>query len=216
MRSTIYITEPAIETYAYQHSQPEPAPLPELITLTEEKFPGTTMLSGRLVGKTLALLCQLLDARTILEIGTFTGYSALSMAAACADDAKIICIDKDPTASGIARHFFNQADYGHKIRHHLGEAVHLIDKVAQHQPFDLIFIDADKANYINYYHHCLPILRQGGLMIFDNALWYGKVLHPEKHTDQIINQLNALILADHRVDNILLPIRDGLHILRKA
>ena len=210
-----YITEPAIEHYAYQYSKPESELLQELVHLTEEKFPGTTMVSGHLVGKTLALLCQLLDARTILEIGTFTGYSALAIAEACAADAKIICIDKDPVASSIAKNFFSQVDYGNKIYHHLGEAVNLIDQVSKHQPFDLVFIDADKNNYVNYYHACLPLLRQGGLMVFDNALWYGKVLNPQKTTDHSIHQLNTLILADRRVDNVLLPVRDGLNILRK-
>lgn len=210
-----YITEPAIERYAHQYSKPESILLQELVSVTKVKFPGTTMVSGHLVGKTLALLCQLLDAHTILEIGTFTGYSALVMAESCAADAKIICIDKDPVASDIAKQFFSQVDYGNKIHHHLGEAVNLMDKVSKHQPFDLMFIDADKNNYVNYYHACLPLLRQGGLMVFDNALWHGKVLHPKQTTDHSIHQLNMLVLADHRVDNLLLPVRDGLNILRK-
>ena len=209
------ITTPAIAEYAYQHTKAESALLQELIAVTEEKFPGTTMLSGRLIGKSLALLCQLTNARVILEIGTFTGYSALAMAEACAEDASIICLDKDPTASDIAKYFFSRADYGNKITHHIGEATSLIAKVSKNQPFDLIFIDADKSNYINYYHHCLPLLRPGGLMIFDNALWYGRVLHPQTTSDRVIHQLNELILTDHRVNNIMLPIRDGLNIVQK-
>lgn len=214
-KNHMHITQPDIERYSWQHSQTESAIIQELIQFTEEKFPGTPMLSGRLVGNTLALLCRLMHAEKILEIGTFTGYSALCMAEACMDDAVIISMDKDPTAFGIAKYFCSQSEHGHKIRLHLGEAVNLLDKVSKNQPFDLIFIDADKGNYMNYYHDCLPLVRQNGLLIFDNALWYGRVLQPEKNTDQVIHQLNEQIMADHRVDHVLLPVRDGLHIVRK-
>lgn len=168
----------------------------------------------------MALLLQLIDARRIVEIGTFTGYSALVMAEALPDNGTIIACDTSEEWTRIAREYWQQAGVDHKIDLRLGAALdtlkQLIDE-GQQSSFDAAFIDADKTNILNYYEQCLTLLRPGGLMMIDNVLWGGSVIDPEKQDDdtKAIRIANEFIHQDGRVDISLVPIGDGLTLVRK-
>ncbi|RON49676.1 O-methyltransferase [Pseudomonas frederiksbergensis] len=166
-------------------------------------------------GQFLALLVKLTGARRLLEIGTFTGYSALCMAAALPDDGSLMCCDIPGDYNAMARRYWQEAGLAERIELRLAPA---LDTIAQLSgPFDLIFIDADKANYPNYLEHALRLLRVGGLAVFDNTLWSGRVLEstPESADTRAIQALNRALKDDTRVDLSLLPIGDGLTLCRK-
>ncbi|RON45555.1 O-methyltransferase [Pseudomonas frederiksbergensis] len=166
-------------------------------------------------GQFLALLVKLTGARRLLEVGTFTGYSALCMAAALPDDGSLICCDIPGDYNAIARRYWEEAGLAGRIELHLAPALQTLAQLSG--PFDLIFIDADKANYPNYLEHALRLLRVGGLAIFDNTLWSGRVLesNPESEDTRAIQTLNRALKDDERVDLSLLPVGDGLTLCRK-
>ncbi|MEO5728395.1 MAG: class I SAM-dependent methyltransferase [Byssovorax sp.] len=208
------LLDPALDHYTHEHTSPR-APLFDAlreVTYASMKSPG--MQVGRVEGALLALLCRLMGARRVLEVGTFTGFSALSMAEALPDDGELITCDVDPEATAIARSFFDRSPHGHKIQIRLGAGLETI-RALPDVPFDLAFIDADKPGYTDYYEAILPRLRTGGLLIADNTLWSGKVLAPEAESDHAIVRFNDHVNADPRVENVLLSVRDGMMLAYK-
>jgi len=179
------------------------------LTYKIEKIPQ--MLSGKMVGNVLQLLLKLMNARNVLELGTFTGYSALKMAEVLPDGGTVTTIDIAP--SPIAQKVFEEAKWGKQIKQITGDASKILSGIGE--VFDLIFIDADKRNYPNYYKTGKPLVRKGGLMIFDNALWDGMVLNPKDEQTKAIDTTNKLAKEDLEIFNQILPIRDGLLICQK-
>ncbi|MGY0215788.1 O-methyltransferase [Endozoicomonadaceae bacterium StTr2] len=208
------ITHPEIEAYCESLTTPEPELLQELVTSTYDVMAWPGKLSGRLVGRTLKLLAGLLQARNVLEIGMFTGYSALSLAEALPDDGKVTCCETNPKAIEFAQTFFDRSPHGHKITPLFGNAMETVPTLDQ--TYDLVFIDADKRNYFNYLKLTEPKVREGGLIIIDNALWKGNVLNPEDVRDQAIDEMNRYIAESPVLENVFLPIADGLNVIRKV
>lgn len=209
------IVLPGIDAYVEAHTQPRPEIFDELRKVTYASMRSPNMQVGRVEGTFLEMLCTLMGARRVLEIGTFTGYSALCMARALPDDGELITLDIDPEATGIARSFFDRAPYGKKIRIVLGDALTSLQALPTTEPFDLVFLDADKERYADYFELILPRLRQGGLLIADNTLWSGRVLAPVAKSDHAITRFNDLVNVDPRVQNVLLSVRDGMMLARK-
>ncbi|CAI2717634.1 O-methyltransferase [Nitrospina watsonii] len=202
-----------IERYAFNYTEDEGPLLTQLKQETHEKLELPVMLTGRLEGRLLKLLVQLLQAKRVLEIGTFSGYSALSMAEGLPDDGELFTCDIDPPAIEMAKKYFHRSEHGKKITLLEGEALKSIEKVEA--PLDMVFIDADKANYLNYYEAVLPKVRSGGLIVVDNVLWSGRVLDPQDESDHAIHNFNRSVHADDRVEGVLLTVRDGVFCLRK-
>lgn len=204
---------PELERYLFEHARPADALFDELRTRTYAEMKSPQMQVGRIEGALLRILIGAVGARRVLEIGTFTGYSALSMASALPDDGELVTCDVDPVATKVAREFFDRTPHGKKITIKLGPALETIGTLAG--PFDVVFLDADKENYPAYYEATLPLLRSGGLLLGDNALWSGEVVDPKTAPAKAITLFNAKVAADPRVDNVLLPVRDGLMMARK-
>jgi len=204
----------AVHDYAFAHSSPQPAHLQQVERWTRANREDHGMLTGRLEGGLLRLLVQLSGARRIVEVGTFTGYSALSMAAGLPDDGELITCELDPDNAAAARRHFAASPDAHKLR--LLEGPALASLSTLDGPFDLAFVDADKENYANYLVALLPMMRKGGLLAFDNALWSGSVADPEdrRETTEGIRQLNRAITENNLLDSVLLTVRDGLHLAR--
>lgn len=202
-----------IEQYAAEHT----SELPELYErLRVETFAATDMPQmqvGRIEGRLLKLLVQLSGARDAIEIGTFTGYSALSIAEGLPDDGRLICCDMSEEWTSIARRYWAEAPWGSKIELKLGPALESLASLPG--PFDFAFIDADKSGYIGYWEDLLPKMRPGGLLVVDNVLWSGRVLDPQSDSDKAIVAFNRHAAADPRVEQVLLSVRDGLLVARK-
>ncbi len=197
-----------IEEYSERHTR-ELSDLHErLWQETHEKTSSPGMMVGPIEGALLRLLVRLTAAKRVLEIGMFTGYSALAMAAALPEDGQLITCDVNPETSEIARRYFASSPYGHKIEIKLGPAKETLKNLQG--PFDLCFIDADKQGYGAYYDACIDLVRRGGLIVLDNMLQSGRVLNPADPASRIIAALNDRIQRDERVENVLLPIRDGI------
>ncbi len=204
-----------LEGYAVRHSTPLPPLLEELIATTQEKMGNRSlMLSGHLEGTFLQLLAASMGARRILEIGTFTGFSALMMAAALPDDGELITCDIDPEAIAVARSFFARSPHGSRIDIREGPALDTLKTLEG--PFDLVFIDADKENYIGYYEAALPLLSPNGVIAVDNVLWMGRVLDPKDKSDHAIVAFNEHVSGDERVWNVVLTLRDGVMLIRRT
>src|SRR5436853_7654525 len=167
----------AVEQFAHDHTKPESELYVRLREETYRDMNCPQMQVGRIEGRFLKMLARLTGARRILEIGMFTGYSALMMAEGLPDDGHIITCDVDPKAEAIARRYFAESKHGHKIEICMGPALETIKTITE--PLDLVFIDADKTNYLNYYEAVMPLVRAGGLIVADNVLWSGRVLNPE-------------------------------------
>jgi caffeoyl-CoA O-methyltransferase len=210
---TLTLVPEAIEEYAQSHSEvPDPL-FEELRRTTFAEMSSPHMQVGRLEGTFLRMLVRMTRARRVLEIGTFTGYSALMMAGGLPEDGELITCDVDPKAESIARGFFARSPHGRKITLRMGPALETLKGLQG--PFDLAFIDADKRNYSNYYEAVLPLLRPGGLLVADNTLWSGRVLEPEQPDDQAIVAFNDKVAADPRVEKVLLTVRDGMTLVLK-
>lgn len=204
---------PEIEAYLTEHTR-APAPLfEELRERTYAEVPSPQMQVGRVEGALLRILVAAIGARRVLEIGTFTGFSALSMAESLPDDGELITCDIDPKATAVAREFFDRSPHGKKIRLVLGSALETLRTLKG--PFDMAFLDADKESYPDYYEAVMPLLRPGGLILGDNTLWSGEVLDPKTPSAKAIAAFNQRITTDPRVDNVLLPVRDGIMVARK-
>lgn len=204
-----------IEQYAQDHTSPRPSLFDELRERTYASMDSPHMQVGRVEGALLKLLCSLVGARRVLEVGTFTGYSALCMAEALPDDGELVTCDLDPRAVAVAQSFFDRSPHGRKIQARLGDAMLTIGALPPEPLLDLVFLDADKERYPEYYELLLPRIRAGGLLIADNTLWSGKVLAPSAATDRAIVRFNAIVAEDPRVENVLLSVRDGIMIARK-
>lgn len=208
------IVSPEIEQYVHEHTSPRPPLFDDLRERTYASMASPHMQVGRVEGALLKMLCAISGARRVLEIGTFTGFSALSMAEALPEGGELVTCDINPEAIAVARSFFDRSPHGAKIRVCLGDAIETIRSLPD-DPFDLVFLDADKERYSAYYDLTLPRLRTGGLLVADNTLWSGRVLSPSAATDQAIVAFNRKVTADPRVENVLLSVRDGIMIARK-
>ena len=202
-----------IEQYVYDHTADEGELLKRLQNETHDQLDCPQMVSGRSVGRFLKMQAQLLNARRILEVGTFSGYSALSMAEALPEDGHLFTCDEDPAAIAVAQRYFDESPHGKKITLLEGDALDSISGLTE--TFDMAFIDADKVNYLNYFNAIVPMLRAGGLIVADNVLWSGRVLDPQDESDHAIHNFNEAVLNDARVEAVMLPVRDGLYCLRK-
>ena len=204
-----------LDDYCIAHTtQPDPL-LDELAAYTRAHCQLPQMLTGAVEGTFLRMLVQVSNARRVLEIGTYTGYSALSMAAGLPADGAIITCDIDPETSRIAQSFWARSPDGGKIRLVLGPALETIRALPADMQFDFVFLDADKENYVNYYEAVMPILRTGGLLAADNTLWSGRVLEPREKSDHAIVAFNTRVTRDPRVEHALLSVRDGIMLIRK-
>lgn len=204
-----------IQNYGEKHTSDESEILQKLREKTFGERNDKSMLSGFYQGRLLAMFSKMLNPRRILEVGTYMGYSALCLAEGLTADGKIITLDIQPETNKIAREFWAETDLNSKIEPHLGEATKIIPNLDE--TFDLVFIDADKPNYANYYDLVFPKVRIGGLIIADNVLWSGEVLNAENadESTKALNDYNKKINADERVSNILFAVRDGLMVARK-
>lgn len=205
-----------LSTYCENHTNPETDILSQLNRQTHLKVVSPRMLSGHLQGRFLSLIAKLHQPKLILEIGTYTGYSALCLAEGLAQNGKLISIDVNEETSTFAQQFIAQTPYANCIDLVVADAKQYINTI--NQAIDLVFIDADKKNYLAYYHLVIDKLAQGGLIIADNVLWSGKIILPENEMDKetlALHQFNQFVQHDNRVENLLLPIRDGLMIIRK-
>jgi predicted O-methyltransferase YrrM len=204
------------ENYAIEHTSAEPDYLYALYRETNLKTMYPRMLSGHFQGKFLTMICSMLKPERVLEIGTFTGYSAISLALGLPEKGIIHTIDSNVESVEIGLKYFERAGVKEKIICHIGNAIEIIGGIDE--TFDLIFIDADKENYLNYYHLVFDKLRRCGIIVADNAFWDGKVLSkPEKADREALGiiEFNDFVQQDNRVENILVPIRDGLMMVRK-
>jgi len=194
--------------YCDAHTTSDSPACKALAEETRAKTTNSGMLTGQVEGTFLSLLARSSGARRVLEIGTFTGYSALKLAEGLPTDGEVITCDIDPDATHIARRFRAKSPHGKKITLKLGPALETIEAIDG--PFDLVFIDADKANYINYWEACVPKVRSGGLILVDNVLWSGRVLDPKDEDDLAIAAFNAHAASDTRIDLVMLTVRDGI------
>ncbi|MDQ3897870.1 MAG: O-methyltransferase [Actinomycetota bacterium] len=204
-----------IEAYAVAHSTPEDPLLAAVAAETRETEERHGMMVGALEGRFLETLVWLSGARRILEIGTFTGYSALSMAAALPADGHLITCEVSPERAEVARRHFDASPWGDRIEIEVGPALESV--AALDGPFDLVFIDADKTNYRNYYEATLPKLAERGLLAVDNVLWSGRILDPEDQSDDTvaIRAFNAFVRDDPRVTCVMTTVRDGVTLVRR-
>lgn len=205
-----------IDHYSENHTSPESELLAKLNRDTQAKVLRPRMLSGHLQGRTLSMMSHMLRPNRILEIGTYTGYSALCLAEGLTDGGELHTIDINEELEDFAQSYFDKSEYGQKIKMHIGNALDLIPEL--NKTWDMVFIDADKTNYSNYYDLVIDRTRSGGFIIADNVLWSGKVTEPVKKQDDDTRALiafNKKIQHDERVENVLLPIRDGLMVCRK-
>ena len=204
-----------LEKYIHENSSPEDALLHELDRETHLRVINPRMISGHIQGKLLELIVKMFRPKNILEIGTFTGYSALCMAAGLEEGAVIDTCEVDDELEPLAQSFFDRSAHGHKIKLHVGSALEIAPTLGKQ--FDLVFIDGDKREYIEYYQMAMDILRTGGWIIADNTLWDGHVIEPDRRDAQTesVRRFNELIGKDNRVEKVILPLRDGLTIIRK-
>ena len=204
----------ALTDYAEAHTSGESDVLRELREHCYAHYEDSSMLSGFFQGRVLSMLSHMIRPQVVLEIGTYLGYSALCLAEGLADGGKVITLDIQEDTNTVARSYVEKTEYKDKIEFILAPAVDVIPNLTE--TFDLVFIDADKPNYTNYYNLVFDKVRPGGFIVADNVLWSGRVLEAEKDEDtQALSDFSKMVLADERVENVLLPIRDGLMLVRK-
>ncbi len=206
----------ALYDYVVAHSQEEPQLLAELSRQTHLKVLQPRMLSGPLQGRFLSILSKLIQPKKILEVGTFTGYATLCLAEGLAKEGQIDTLDKNEELLDFQRSFFDRSPWGKQIHQHCGDALELIPTLEG--DYDLVFLDADKKNYLNYLELLLPKIKPGGLLLSDNVLWSGKVVEETKKKDEdtkVLKTFNRLIAEHPELETVLLPLRDGLTVSRK-
>lgn len=204
-----------LENYIAKHSENEPELLQKLNKETHQKILQPRMLSGHFQGRVLSILSKISNPKNILEIGTYTGYATLCLAEGLQQNGTIDTIDINEELEDIQQKYFSQSVYKNQIIQHIGNALTIIPTL--NKTFDLVFIDADKENYINYWNLIVPMMNKGGIILSDNVLWSGKVLEEVKQNDkstQILLAYNKIANEDPRVETVLLPIRDGLTVSR--
>ncbi|HVM04624.1 MAG TPA: class I SAM-dependent methyltransferase [Acidimicrobiales bacterium] len=209
------VVDPAIEAYTEAHSTPPPPLLVELAEETSRSLPSPGMMVGHVEGRFLELLVFATGARRVLEIGTFSGYSALSMAAGLPPDGRIVTCDIEPRHAEVARRFADRSGYADRIEIRVGPALDTLETLDG--PFDLVFVDADKVNYTSYYEAVLPKLAERGLIVVDNTLWSGRVLEEADDSEDTvaIRAFNDRVRADPRVVCVQLPVRDGVTLVAR-
>ena len=207
--------DPQIEQYAEAHTSPESPLLEQIRRDTYLEVLQPRMLSGHLQGRALSMLSKMICPNSILEIGTYTGYSALCLAEGLTDDGVLITIDKNIELIDRVNAYFSRSEFASKIKMIQGNALSILPKLEQ--KWDLIFIDADKENYQKYYDMTFPNLNSGGYIIADNVLWSGKVIDPDENDADTLalRSFNKALVDDGRVEVLILPLRDGLTVLRK-
>lgn len=204
-----------LENYVATHSENEPELLAQLNKETHQKILQPRMLSGHFQGRVLSMLSKIIHPKHILEIGTYTGYAALCLAEGLTSDGTLDTIDINEELIDFQKKYFDASQYKNQIVQHLGNALEIIPTL--NKKFDLVFIDADKENYINYFNMIVPMMNKGGIILSDNVLWSGKILEEVKPNDKstlILKEYNELLKNDTRVETVLLPIRDGLTVSR--
>jgi caffeoyl-CoA O-methyltransferase len=214
--NTMEFIDPKLDAYVCEHTQNEPEILKELNRRTHLEVLSPRMLSGHFQGRVLSMLSHMIKPRRVLEIGTYTGYSALCFAEGLTEDGKVITIDVNEELEDLVREYITKSGNEKKIEYLIGDAAHFIP--ALNEAWDIVFIDADKKSYCNYFNLVIDKVKKGGYIIADNVLWSGKVLEEYESLDRetkIIMDYNEMIQNDPRVENVLLPIRDGLMIARK-
>ncbi|WMN06309.1 O-methyltransferase [Marivirga arenosa] len=209
--------DPDLERYVEAHTENENELLYRINRETHTEVLKPRMLSGHLQGRVLSMISHMIQPKNILEIGTYTGYSALCMAEGLQNDGKLITVDVNEELKDRLTEYFNESDFAEKIELKIGKALDIVPKLDVE--WDMVFIDADKSNYQNYYDICIDKVKTGGYILVDNVLWSGKVLEKnrkklDKDTEAMLN-FNEFVHKDERVQNVLFPIRDGLMILRK-
>jgi predicted O-methyltransferase YrrM len=204
-----------LENYVEQHSQNEPELLVKLFKETHQKILQPRMLSGHFQGRVLSMLSKIINPKNILEIGTYTGYAALCLAEGMQKDGTLDTIDVKEELVSIQQKYFDLSPWKGQITAHLGDALEIIPTL--NKKYDLVFIDADKENYINYFNMIVPMMNKGGIILSDNVLWSGKVLeelNPKDMSTKVLLEYNQIVNNDTRVETVLLPIRDGLTVSR--
>lgn len=204
-----------LDLYITQHSEDEPVLLTELNKETHQKILKPRMLSGHFQGRVLSMISKLIRPKNILEIGTYTGYATLCLAEGMPADGVIDTIDNNEELVNFQKKYFDKSAYSKQIHTHLGNALDIIPTLDK--KYDLVFIDADKENYINYFNLILPKMNSGGLILSDNVLWSGKILQEVKGNDKSTQTLlayNTLLKENDKIETVLLPIRDGLTLSR--
>jgi predicted O-methyltransferase YrrM len=210
---TLTLVSEPVDKYAEEHTE-KVAPLyDELRDETYRAMDIPQMQVGRIEGTFLRMLVRLVRAKRVLELGMFTGYSALMMAEGLPDDGELVTCDIDPKAEAIARKYFAKSPHGKKIHIAMGPALDTIQKLKA--PIDLVFIDADKVNYANYFDAVLPLMPSNGLIVADNTLWSGSVLNPHDDSGKALAAFNDKVSRDERVEKVLLTVRDGMMLIRK-
>jgi predicted O-methyltransferase YrrM len=206
---------PSMDRYLEQHCSEEPELLKKLRRETFQKTTQPHMISGYQQGRLLSIISKLKQPNRILEIGTFTGYATLCLAEGLSKNGKITSLDINEDLAYLPQSFFKQSQFNHQIDFRLQNALEYLENSEEY--FDLIFVDADKENYINYFEKLKPRLSPGAIVMFDNVLWYGKVLqdNPKQKSTQVIKELNEKIAQDTDFESLILPLRDGVHLLLK-
>ena len=204
-----------IDEYVVNNSQKEPQILQELTKETWQRVLNPRMLSGAFQGRILSMISKIINPKFILEIGTYTGYSAICIAEGISNEATIDTIDKNEELEDIQNRYFKKSGFRDQIKQHIGNALEIIPTL--NKKFDLVFIDADKSNYCNYFNLVIGKMKKGGIILSDNVLWSGKVVEKLDKKDidtKALLEYNSLLNSDPRVETVLLPIRDGLSVSR--
>lgn len=212
----MYFLPEALDNYVVEHSEQEPELLQQLTRETYQKILQPIMLSGPYQGRVLSMISKLVNPKSILELGTFTGYATLCLAEGLQSDGVIHTIDINEELHDFQRKYFDKSGFGEQINQYTGNALDIIPELDV--MFDLVFIDADKPNYSNYFHLIIDKLNPSGIILSDNVLWHGKVVEPLNDKDvstKAVLDYNTLLKEDERIETVLLPIRDGLTISRK-
>lgn len=206
----------AIDTYTVKHTQQEPEVLAKLTRETHQKILQPRMLSGHYQGRLLSILSKIVNPSKILELGTYTGYSAICLAEGLKKDGELHTLDINEELQSIQNKYFELSGFRKNIHQHLGEAINILPTL--NMKFDLIFMDADKPSYPAYFNLIIDKLNPGGILLTDNVLWSGKVVEPLKRDDESTKALleyNTLVATDDRLETVMLPIRDGLSLSRR-
>ena len=206
---------PEMDRYLENHASAEPAILKKLRKETYQKTTQPHMISGYQQGRLLAILSKMMQPKRILEIGTFTGYATLCLAEGLAKEGKITTLDVNEDLAYLPRKYFNESEYSAQIDFRIQDAKVFLKET--NEIFDLVFIDADKENYVEYFKLIKPKVKTSSIIIFDNVLWYGKVLeeNPKQESTKKIKELNDLVAQDEDFENLILPLRDGVNLMRK-
>lgn len=206
-----------IEEYILAHIDPEPELLKKIDRETRAKMLHSNMNSGHLQGRFLVMITRMIEAKRVLEIGAFTGYSALCFAEGLREGGEVHTIEVNDELEDLLRANFKESEHGHKIKLHIGDAGVLIPTFCD-ESFDLAFLDADKEDYWHHYEALLPKIRKGGIVLVDNTLWYGKVTrkaNSNDHATRAVQDFNDRVIKDNRVEKVILPLRDGVTFIRK-